>query len=76
MTIWKPQKLAYRVASPPKHKYRPSKQSKYEIKNLQQVTSRKCTKNSKIKVKCTYDTQTTTGYPSALENHQVLIKPA
>ena len=28
MTIWKPQKLAYRVASPPKHKYRPSKQSK------------------------------------------------
>jgi len=76
MTIWKPQKLAYRVASPPKHKYSPSKQSKYEIKNLQQVTSRKCTKNSKSKLKCTYDTQTTTGYPSVLENHQVLIKPA
>ena len=28
MTIWKPQKLAYRVASPPKHKHRPGKQNK------------------------------------------------
>ena len=30
-TIRKPQKLSYRVASPPKHKYKLSKQSKYEI---------------------------------------------